>query len=236
MNICIIPARGGSKRIPRKNIRNFFGKPMIAWSIIAAQSSDCFNRIIVSTDDLEIANVARQWGAEIPFDRPEDLADDFVGTTPVIAHAVKWFQDLGQEIDYVCCLYATAPFVQVTDIKRGMDLLEQTAYDRFVFTATEYPSPIQRALRLDPSSGQTHMWQPHNFCKRSQDLEPAYHDAGQFYWGRAPAWAQAKNLFEGSKALILPRWRVQDIDTEEDWITAELMLKALVDRASSPNK
>ena len=236
MNLCIIPARGGSQRIPRKNIRKFCGKPMIAWSIEAAQASDCFDQIIVSTDDTEIAEVAQDWGAAVPFKRPLELAGDYGGTTPVIAHAVQWYKDAGQEMNAVCCLYATAPFVQPSDIKTGLDLLRRTASDRFVFTVTEYASPIQRALRIDPASGKTQMWQTDYFSERSQDLEPAFHDAAQFYWGNAQAWLHVNNLFEGSKALILPRWRVQDIDTEEDWINAELMLKALSERKIRPNK
>ena len=230
MNLCIIPARGGRKRIPRKNIREFCGKPMLAWSIEAAQTSGCFDQIIVSTDDTEIAEVARYWGAAVPFMRPVELAGDFAGTMPVVAHAVQWYEDESQEMDAVCCLYATAPFVKSADIKRGLDLLPQTDPDRFVFTATGYASPIQRALRLDPASGKIHMWNPENFRRRSQDLEPAYHDAGQFYWGRAQAWIHAINLFEGSKPLLLPRWRVQDIDTQEDWVNAELMFRALMDK------
>jgi N-acylneuraminate cytidylyltransferase len=228
MKLCVIPARGGSKRIPRKNIREFCGKPMIAWSIEAAQASSCFDQIIVSTDDEEIANVARQWGADVPFMRPAELADDFAGTTPVVAHAVRWYQDQGQELEAVCCLYATAPFVEPDDIKQGFKLLAQAGPDRFVFTVTAYPSPIQRALRIDAKSGESHMWQPEQFSKRSQDLEAAYHDAGQFYWGRPKTWLKSGNLFEGSKLLLLPRWRVQDIDTEDDWTQAELMRQALV--------
>ena len=227
MKLCVIPARGGSKRIPRKNIREFCGKPMIAWSIEAARASDCFDQIIVSTDNKEIADVSKKWGAEVPFMRPAELADDFAGTTPVVAHAVRWHQDYSQELKMVCCLYATAPFVEPADIQLGLELLEQSDSDRFVFTATAYASPIQRALRLDPASGESQMWHPEQFSKRSQDLEPAYHDAGQFYWGRPEAWLQSENLFEGGKPLILPRWRVQDIDLEEDWARAELMRKAL---------
>lgn len=226
MKLCVIPARGGSKRIPRKNIREFCGKPMIAWSIGAAHESGCFDQIIVSTDDAEIAEVSRQWGAEVPFNRPVELANDFAGTTPVVAHAVQWHQDLGQEISAVCCLYATAPFVQPADIKGGLDLLEQAGWDRFVFTATCYASPIQRALRIDPGTGEAHMHQPESFFKRSQDLEPAYHDAGQFYWGRPQAWLNSENLFESSKPLVLPSWRVHDIDTQDDWIRAELLCAA----------
>jgi len=223
MRLCVIPARGGSKRIPRKNVRQFGGKPMIAWSIKAAKDSECFDRIIVSTDDEEIADVSQKWGADVPFMRPVELADDFAGTTPVVGHALQWYLDHGQELTAVCCLYATAPFVEPAEIRLGYELLERTALDRFVFTATAYASPIQRALRLDSASGEAHMWQPEQFRKRSQDLEPAYHDAGQFYWGRPQAWLNSCNLFEGSQSLLLPRWRVQDIDTEEDWIQAELM-------------
>ena len=230
MNICVIPARGGSKRIPRKNIREFNGRPMIAWSITAARSSGCFDQILVSTDDLEIAGLASHWGAEVPYIRPAALANDFAGTTPVVAHAVQWYLDSGREIDAVCCLYATAPFVRPSDIKNGLDLLQQTASSRFVFTATGYASPIQRALGLDPVSGEAFMWHPENFGRRNQDLEPAYHDCGQFYWGRPQAWLQSVNLFEGGKPLILPRWRVQDIDTEDDWIQAELIQQALNQR------
>ena len=232
MRLCVIPARGGSKRIPRKNIREFHGKPMLAWSIVAAQTSGCFDQIIVSTDDSEIAGVALHWGAQVPFMRPEELANDFVGTTPVVAQAVRWHQDQGQEMTAVCCLYATAPFAEPADIKRGLDLLEEVAVDRYVFTATDYASPIQRALRLDPISGAAHMWEPDQFSRRSQDLEPTYHDAGQFYWGRPEAWLSNVNLFEASKPLLLPRWRVQDIDTPEDWIRAELMHKAFTQESS----
>ena len=227
MKLCVIPARGGSKRIPRKNIREFCGKPMIAWSIAAAKASGCFDQIIVSSDDEEIANVARQWGADVPFMRPAELADDFAGTTSVVAHAVRWYQDHEQELTAVCCLYATAPFVEAADIREGYEQLEQSALDRFVFTATAYASPIQRALRLDRDSGEAYMWQPKQFSKRSQDLEPAYHDAGQFYWGRPQAWLNSGNLFQASKPLVLPRWRVQDIDIEEDWTRAELLHQLL---------
>jgi pseudaminic acid cytidylyltransferase len=229
MKLCVIPARGGSKRIPRKNIREFCGKPMIAWSIDASRASGCFDQIIVSTDDEEIADVARRWGADVPFMRPAQLADDFVGTTPVIAHAVNWHQDQGQELTAVCCLYATAPFVEPSDIKKGLNLLDQSPADRFVFTATSYASPIQRALRIELALGVARMFEPEQFNKRSQDLEAAFHDAGQFYWGRSQAWLHSGNLFEGSKPLLLPRWRVQDIDTEDDWTRAELMLRALAD-------
>jgi N-acylneuraminate cytidylyltransferase len=227
LSICVIPARGGSKRIPHKNIRPFCGKPMIAWSIEAAQKSELFEQILVSTDDPAIAEVARSFGATVPFMRPPELADDFAGTTPVVAHTVQWFLEQNTLLGAVCCLYATAPFVQPADLRRGLELLNQTPSDRFVFTASTYASPIQRALKFDPDTGLTQMWQPENFGKRSQDLEEAFHDAGQFYWGRPFAWLTADNLFQGSQILVLPRWRVQDIDTEDDWVRAELMHKTL---------
>jgi pseudaminic acid cytidylyltransferase len=226
MNVCVIPARGGSKRIPRKNIRKFCGKPIIAWSIEAAQLTGCFDQILVSTDDPEIADVANSWGASAPFIRPPELADDFAGTMPVVAHAVQWLLDKNIVPEAVCCLYATAPFVQPADLTKALDLLWQTPSNHFVFTATAYASPIQRALKINPSTGQAQMWQPENFSMRSQDLEEAYHDAAQFYWGRPSAWLTSRNLFEGSRMLVLPRWRVQDIDTEDDWACAELMHKA----------
>ena len=227
MNLCVIPARGGSKRIPHKNIREFCGKPMIAWSIEAAQRSECFDQILVSTDDTEIAEVARGWGASAPFTRPAALADDFASTSAVVAHAVRWVLDQDVAPEGVCCLYATAPFVQSEDLKKALDILPQTPIDRFVFTATSYEYPIQRALRIKSDSGQAQMWHPEHFNKRSQDLEEAFHDAGQFYWGRPSAWLTAGNLFEGSRVLLLPRWRVQDIDSQDDWTRAELMHMAL---------
>ena len=225
MNICLIPARGGSKRIPRKNIRDFCGKPMISWSILAAQESACFDQIIVSTEDEEITKLARQLGADTPFQRPHHLSDDLTTTSTVVRHAISWLQDRGQQITAVCCLYATAPLVQAQDIKYGLNLLSNVAHNRFVFAGTTYPFPIQRAVRIDPSSGLTSMWNPEYYQVRSQDLEPAFHDAGQFYWGRPKAWLETENLFSCAKMVELPSWRVQDIDTEEDWIKAELLFK-----------
>ncbi len=227
-DICIIPARGGSKRIPRKNIRSFCGKPMIAWSIEAARRSGCFEQILVSSDDEEISEVARSFGAIVPFTRPGRLSDDFVGITPVVAHAVQWCLDQGYSLNAVCCLLATSPFVQSADLKQGSYLLGKMPNDRFVFTVTTYSSIIQRALKINSTTGEVQMWLPENFAKRSQDLEELYHDAGQFYWGRPDAWLSTRNLFEGSQVLILPRWRVQDIDTEDDWYRAELIKRVLI--------
>lgn len=225
MNIAVIPARGGSKRIPHKNIRDFCGKPMIAWPITAAQTSGLFTHIIVSTDDQEIASVAQQWGAEVPFVRPADLSDDFTGTTPVVAHAVAWCLEQGWPLDAVCCIYATAPLIQVEDLHKGLELLQFNS-EGYVFSVTSFTSTIQRAFRIN-TSGKTEMFYPEYFNARSQDLEPAYHDAGQFYWAKPQTWLAKKSGFDGGLPVILPRWRVQDIDTLEDWQRAEYMCKFL---------
>ena len=226
MNIAVIPARGGSKRIPRKNIKPFCGKPMIAWSIEAARASACFDHIVVSTDDAEIAAVAREYGAAVPFIRPAELADDHTGTIPVIRHAIEWFIGQGEAVEQVCCIYATAPFVGAEDIQRGGQMLEETGSD-YAFSVTSYAFPIQRAIRIT-ERGRIAMFNPEHFNTRSQDLEEAYHDAGQFYWGLANAWLQGKMIFSPDSVPIrLPRHRVQDIDTPEDWLRAEWMCKAM---------
>jgi pseudaminic acid cytidylyltransferase len=226
MKLCVIPARGGSKRIPRKNIKPFCGKPMIAWSIEAALQSRCFDQILVSTDDAEIAEVARQYGAQVPFMRPAELSDDHTGTTAVIAHAINWFAALGQIPEQVCCLYATAPFICADDLRKGLSILTETACD-YAFSVTSYAFPIQRAIRIT-ETGRVEMFNPEHFNTRSQDLEEAFHDAGQFYWGRAQAWLQNKVIFGPTSAPIkLPRHRVQDIDTSEDWVRAEWLFRAM---------
>lgn len=226
MNLAVIPARGGSKRIPRKNIREFCGKPMIAWSIEAAQSSGCFDRVVISTDDEEIAEVASSLGAEVPFMRPDALSDDQTGTLPVIAHAIEQSCLGGSLPEFVCCIYATAPFIQGEDVLRGLNMLrEQDA--EYVFSATSYEFPIWRAIKLS-KKGNVEMFYPEHFNTRSQDLEEAYHDAGQFYWGQTSAWLTQRQLFTPrSLAITLPRSRVQDIDTSEDWERAEAMFRAL---------
>lgn len=226
MRIAIIPARGGSKRIPRKNIKSFHGKPMIAYSIEAAISSKCFDKVIVSTDDAEIAEVAYKYGAEVPFLRPTAISDDYASTMDVMEHAILWCQDQGYKIDAVCCLYATAPFVLPEDLQLGYQLLKE-ANVQFAFSATSFPFPIQRAIKLD-SLGSVSMFSPENEQVRSQDLEEAYHDAGQFYWGKTDAFLNKLSIFSPhSKAVLLPRKRVQDIDTMEDWDLAESLYSAL---------
>ena len=217
----------GSKRMPRKNIRSFRGKPMIAWSIEAAHASKCFDQVLVSTDDDEIAEVARAHGAQIPFLRPAHLANDHASTKDVIAHALEWIEQQGMRCDALCCLYATAPFVQAEDLQRSFRLLKESRSGTVVFAATSFPFPIQRAIHID-NEGYSVMFQPEFFSYRSQDLVEAYHDAGQFYWATPQTWSKVTNLFEGMRPLILPRWRVQDIDTEEDWIKAELLHQLLI--------
>ena len=224
--IAVIPARGGSKRIPGKNIRPFLGQPMICWSIEAAQYAACFDQVIVSTDSEAIAEVALSAGADVPFVRPPELSNDFAGTIPVIAHAVNWLNEQGASPESVCCIYPTAPLIHCEDLREGLERLEAEVLD-YVFTVTAYPSPIQRALTLD-EQGAVGMFDPEMFHRRSQDLVPAYHDAGQFYWGTAKAWLAETPIFTAkSRALVLPRYRVQDIDTPDDWRRAELMAKAL---------
>ena len=233
MNLAVIPARGGSKRIPRKNVADFCGKPMIVWSIEAALESGCFDRVIVSTDDDEIAEVATAHGAQVPFRRPADLADDFTPTLPVIAHAIRQQQDTAP-VGRACCLYATAPFVRAEDLRAGLTLLDDSGAD-YAFSATTFGFPIQRAIRRG-GDGRVSMFQPEHAATRSQDLEEAWHDAGQFYWGRADAWLAGRPIFGPASVIVpLPRSRVQDIDTVEDRDRAELIFNALAARMARPN-
>jgi len=225
--IAVIPARGKSKRIPRKNIRLFAGKPIIAYSIEAALGLDMFDRVIVSTDDEEIADVGRQYGADVPFVRPAELADDFTGTNAVVKHAIEWFVGNEQPVSIACCIYATAPFIQASHLEEGYRKL--IASDKaYVFSIARYSSPIQRAIRLN-KAGEIVAVHPENYYVRSQDLEESYHDAGQFYWGRAEAFLNDVIPFSPvSLPVILPSHLVQDIDTPEDWRRAELLFKALM--------
>jgi N-acylneuraminate cytidylyltransferase len=235
VRLAVIPARGGSKRIPRKNIKLFCGKPIIAWSIDAAWRSGCFDEIVVSTDDEEIARIAERYGASVPFRRPAELADDHAATLPVVAHAIDWHMERGHRPDQVCCIYATAPFVTSENIARGLAALEKNGSD-YAFAVTSYAFPIQRAIRIT-ASGRVEMFDPEHFGVRSQDLEPAFHDAGQFYWGRSSAWCAGKPIFSGDAVPVrLPRHRVQDIDTPEDWTRAEWLFNAMRNDSTSDNE
>ena len=229
MKLAVIPARGGSKRIPRKNIKLFGGKPIIAWSIHAARRAGLFDRIVVSTDDEEIASIAEKYGADVPFMRPAELAEDHTDTASVIAHAIEWHLTRGFDPLETCCIYATAPFLQSEYIQLGKTVLDQSGAD-FAFSVTSYAFPIQRAVKLR-EDGRIEMFDRSKFQMRSQDLPEAYHDAGQFYWGTRNAWLSKTPIFgPNSVPVFLPRYRVQDIDTPEDWIQAEVMMEVLKKR------
>jgi pseudaminic acid cytidylyltransferase len=224
--IAIIPARGGSKRIPNKNIKLFAGQPIISYSIKAAQKSGLFDRIIVSTDSERIAKVAEKCGAEVPFVRPPELSDDFTGTVPVLLHALNWLKEHKSPADYFCCIYATAPFVQPEYIVKGFTCLKRKNIS-VAFSVTTFPYPIFRALKIARNGGVEMFWPEHENT-RSNDLPEAYHDAGQFYWGKTEKFLKKKKLFSSNAApVVIPRYLVQDIDTPEDWKTAEKMYAAL---------
>ena len=225
MNIAIIPARGGSKRIPRKNIRPFCGRPMIAWPIATAAASGLFDHIIVSTDDEEIAEIARQAGAEVPFIRPAELADDHSVTTEVIAHALSWVSDAGWTVEAACCIYPTAAFVTADDLIEARELLSVDC--EYSFAAVRYSHPPQRGF-VRGSDGNPELLQPEHEATRTQDLPTVYHDAGQFYWGTCEAWMEGRPFFGPRTRFIeLPPWRACDIDRSEDWTMAERLFAAM---------
>jgi pseudaminic acid cytidylyltransferase len=223
MNLAIIPARGGSKRIPRKNIKAFCGKPMIVYATEAAIRSKLFDHIVVSTDDLEIRATALKAGAEAPFLRPVELADDYTPTVPVVFHAIRECRLLGWNPINVCCIYPCNPFLSSSSLSLGYTLLKDYP-DKYIFPVTEFASPIQLAIRRD-ASGLSRPFFPENELKRTQDLEQAYHDAGQFYWARAETWESNLKIHVNSATLMIPRSRVVDIDTGEDWSLAEKLFK-----------
>ncbi len=226
--IALIPARSGSKRIPRKNIKDFFGRPMIAYSILAAKESDVFERIIVSTDTKEIMDIALSYGAEAPFQRPPELSDDDTPTAPVLMHALEYFQREDWAVDYLCCIYPTAVFLRPGYLKEGYNLLRKHRVST-VFSVTSYSFPIFRALKIN-EKGHVEMFWPKHELSRSQDLPEAYHDAGQFYWLDAKKFARTGKIYsDDAMPVILPRYLVQDIDTPEDWEVAEKLYKSLYD-------
>lgn len=227
MNVAIIPARGGSKRIPRKNINLFCGKPIISYPIAAALACKTIDRVVVSTDDNEIAAVATEYGAQVPFVRDPSLADDHVGTTAVIRATLEQLNEHGWNINSCACLYATAPFITAQRIDDAFAMLE-AAHADFVFTANQFSFPVQRALLEIPSGG-VRPYLPEMISKRSQDLAHTFHDAGQLYVARAETWLDnTKKVFsENARMLKLPSHMVQDIDTPEDWKRAEVMFRVL---------
>jgi N-acylneuraminate cytidylyltransferase len=226
MKLCVIPARGGSKRIPRKNIKAFCGKPMIAYAIEAAKSSNLFDSIIVSTDDSEIASVSESYGAEVPFKRPEELANDYAGTVEVIAHAINECEKNGLKPERVCCIYPCVPLIQAEDLRNALVLLESITHADYAFPVTEFPSAIQRGLKRQPN-GKMSSFYPENEKKRTQDLESAYYDVGQFYWGCRDSWLKNTAIHNNGVGYVIPSWRVVDIDTPDDWARAELFFKFL---------
>ncbi len=225
MRVAIIPARGGSKRIPKKNIKLFHGKPMISWSIQAALKSKIFDRIMISTDDSEIAEIALKSGGEVPFFRPSKLSDDYATTADVMQHAAQWLTKEGLPASELCCIYATAPFVEAGDIELGLEMLMSGGW-QYVFPAAEFAAPIFRGFKKGASG--VEMIFPEHYLTRSQDLPGVFHDAGQFYWGTHNAWLSKAPIFSNKSDFIeLPRLRVQDIDTPEDWDIAEKMFALL---------
>lgn len=227
-NIAIIPARGGSKRIPRKNIRPFMGKPVISYSIEAALQSGLFQEVMVSTDDEEIASVARQYGAKVPFMRSVEMADDYATTADVILEVLNNYQERGETFGRVCCIYATAPFITIKRLEEAFAMMEKEHLDS-VFTAVAYSYPVQRGLRIERN--RMNMVWPEYIEARSQDLEIIYHDAGQFYWSTIENLYVNKNFWgTNTGGLILSELEVQDLDTETDWKLAEMKYKLLQTR------
>lgn len=224
-SLAIIPARGGSKRIPRKNIKEFLGKPIIGYSIEAAVKSGLFEEVMVSTDDDEIASIARQYGAVIPFMRSESNSNDFAGLSDVCIEVIDQFKKTGKEFDTICCILPTALFVNEEKLINAKKMLDNGIYD-CIFTVAEYSYPIQRSLKIENDF--ISMRWPENFPKRSQDLEKTYHDAGQFYYIKTEIFLKEKMMFvEKAGAVILTELEVQDIDTEIDWKLAELKYKLI---------
>jgi len=224
--IAVIPARGNSKRIPGKNIRKFNGKPIIVRTIEKLRKSKIFDRIIVSTDSKKIASISKKYGAEIPFLRPKHLSNDYASGTAVISHSVKFLIQERYQFDYVCCVYPPNPFLQISDLKKGLKKIKLKKFN-YVFSATVYRFPIFRSFTFSRKKGIKVLFKNH-ISKRSQDLSEIICDAGQFYWGRKEAWLQEKDLFtKGSDIIMIPEWRYHDLDTLDDWKRAELNYQLL---------
>lgn len=227
MNVAVITARGGSKRIPGKNIKMFFCKPMLAWPILAAREANIFDRIVVSTDSPEIASVAKEWGAEVPFMRPSELSDDYTATAPVFLHALEMLAASGAPAEYACCIYPTAPFLLPEYLIEGLRQMRDNNAPAAV-SVTTFDFPILRGFKELADGSLAFNW-PDFELTRSQDLPEFYHDAGQFYWVNIARFREEKRLImPGTRPVKLPRKRVQDLDTPEDWDAAELMAHVLL--------
>ena len=232
MRIAIIPARGGSKRIPKKNIKRFCGKPIIGWTINTIKKSKIFDKIIVSTDDKKIASIAKEYKAEVPFKRPKKLSGDKVPTLEVVVHAISWLQRNGYKPSEVCCIYPTNPLLLTEDLKLSLKSLKTRKW-QYVFSATTFEYSIFRSIKKNKNN-KLEMVFPKISNNRSQDIKEAYHDAGQFYWGTVKTWLNKKKFFgKNSKMTLLPRWRVQDIDTMNDWKKAEIIFHLLRKKGNS---
>ena len=223
MNIAIIPARGGSKRIPRKNIKVFAGKPVIAYAIEIAIRSKLFDHIVVSTEDKKIRNIAKKFGAEAPFFRPKKLSDDHTGTVPVIRHAIQACEALGWSSANACCIYPCNPLLSIRSLSQGYKTLKKYP-EKYIFPVAKFDSPIQRAIHRSASGLSRPFW-PKNALKRTQDLTGACYDAGQFYWARSKTWNSKLNIHANSVTFIIPKSKVADIDTKDDWSMAERLFK-----------
>lgn len=229
MRLAIITARGGSKRIPRKNIRQFCGEPIISYSIRAALDAKCFDEVMVSTDDVEIAESAKKYGATVPFMRSAQTSSDYATTAEVLLEVIQTYHLRGVQPKLACCIYPTAPFVTSSSLKEGFNLLSRKDEVETVMPVTRFSFPIQRALKL--KEGMLSMFQPEHLSTRSQDLEPAYHDAGQFYWFRVQPFMKTQKLIGAQTAgIVLPEWQVQDIDNEDDWLLAEMKYRFIEER------
>jgi pseudaminic acid cytidylyltransferase len=231
MKLAVVPARGGSKRIPRKNIKLFGGKPILSYAVSVARASGLFDAIVVSSEDAEILALAEDLGAK-PLHRPDELADDYTPTVPVIAHAISVCESWGWQPDPVCCIYPAVPFLQPQDLVNALSMLDQREAD-YIFPVVAFPSPIQRALRLAGDGKVTPFFVGDEYT-RTQDLEPAYHDAGQFYWGRTSAWVEGKGIHTHGYAMAIPGWQAVDIDTPDDWIRAEMIQLTIMVRGNKP--
>ncbi|GAC1454507.1 MAG: pseudaminic acid cytidylyltransferase [Gemmatimonadaceae bacterium] len=234
MNLAVITARGGSKRIPRKNMRSFCGKPIMGYSIQAALAAGCFDQVMVSTDDDEIAQAAQAWGALVPFMRSRQTASDYATTAEVLLEVLEEYRRRAVHFEAACCIYPTAPFVTGEALARGLRTLLSDPGLSGTIPVVRFSYPIQRALRI--TENRVSLFQPEHLTTRSQDLEPAYHDAGQFYWVRVSSFLKAPSLINSTTAaIVLPEWQVQDIDNDEDWVMAEMKYRLMQEQRAERN-
>ena len=224
MNIAIITARGGSKRIPKKNIKIFCGKPIIYWVIKAVKKSKIFDKIIVSTDSKKIAKIVKNYNIDVPFIRPKQFSGDRVSTLKVIIHAIKWLIKNNCKPTYVCCIYPTAAFIRSSDILKGYKAIKKNK-NSFILSGSSFVSSVSRSF-YKTSKNKLKMIFSKNYFKRTQDLKKIYYDAGQFYWGSKNSWLTTKTILNNSSDIVyIPKWIAIDIDTHEDWKKAEKFAK-----------